>query len=278
MLSTPPLELVKRSEAATEKMRNWQKASRNKRHRRIFTALMSGLILLFILGLIAARRISQARALNLLASSQQLQDAANRALAAFTISYGSVWVLPFDDRWRVLLGSSACPVMPAISASLSQESDPREVAVVLAERLLKGSSRRIIEVGKSFLLGPSDSNSPTYVYAVLLETGSLGEGDSVRYGAHFVKPVTLAKQSESEVSSSSCDIAKYHWIKRAVMYSLLLFHKAKRVPLMNPMEEAGFGDALCCERNVLNSQDLSLCGKPCTAAGVFNILKVFPSN
>lgn len=133
----------------------------------------------------------------------------------------------------------------------------------------------MIEVGAPFHLDPANNASITHVYAVPLDSADLGDG--ITEGARFVKPVRFAKTKEDDIAAEGCDLSAVRWVKRALAYSLVLMHQAKRVPRLNPMEEASFDDPLCCAERVRNSGDLSLCAKPCTAMGVFNILSVFPS-
>jgi len=90
-----------------------------------------------------------------------------------------------------------------------------------------------------------------------------------------VKPVNIASTPPDQIFGVD-GLEKGIWIQRAISYALSLLHEAKQVPKFNPMEEATSDIPLCCHMSVHSSGDLAGCSLPCTRAGVFNILKLFP--
>lgn len=231
-------------------MRNWSKSSPTRlRFKCSRNANLSVYMLALIFVLAISIRFRDAKRV-----VRSLQQASS---SSFSYGRERVWLLVFDDRWRVLVPS------PKISISTDEQSF--ESASVLAEKVMKGSSDRIYKVGKKV--------GSDHIFALALETSTdaLNNFDGDR---KFIKPVRLVRANPSEVNLSEDE---HMWMNRAISLSLRLFYEARRVPRLNPMEEAALDIPLCCDRTVGSDGDLSFCGKSCTSPGVFNILSVFPS-
>ena len=245
------LEYVARlSNCIVEAMHNWSRKVRTKAFNRysrpISLAAFSFLALLIY-----------AMGTRFRGTGRVLSSIQHDSISRYSPSSSSVWLLVFDNRWRVLV--------PSPRIVLPKSTSQAEAASSLAESLLKGCSNRLYQIGKKI--------GSEQVFAVALET-SVQKLEKMEEGSKFIKPVRLAKMTSKDSNLSKEGLI---WMNRAVSLSIRLFYEASIVPRLNPMEEAKLDVPLCCDRSVKHDGDLRLCGKDCTSPGVFNILSVFPS-
>ncbi|CDF38738.1 unnamed protein product [Chondrus crispus] len=202
-----------------------------------------------------------------------------------------VWIVPFDDMWHIGLSELAWrdSCRGSLGAVESHVTSGASIASVVSE--VAGRMRRmsrvgpLIPLGRPFLLKRGSEQEVVHVFALIVQDVFSRRQQQSSF-TQVIKPVQLMQDTSTPAHTSEewskqmqqnyCSAERARWLGRAVSYAMRRFNLKGLVPKSNPMEDARHNDALCCRRDIDETEDLLHCALPCDGEGLYNIISRFP--
>lgn len=201
-----------------------------------------------------------------------------------------VWILPFDEMWHVALSEKSvhdtcAGALGAVEAHVTAGATIASAASDVAGRVRR--SRRVaplLPLGRPFVLQEGSDRELVHVFAMVVQ-GVFPRGNR-KWFSRVMQPVAFVRETAKAVEKFDtgtgtgtvkfCSKERAEWLGRAVAYAVRRFKLKGFVPRSNPMDDAQFDEAICCNGDIDTTEDLEQCGRECNKDGVYNIVSVFP--